>query len=459
MIYFYSGIYAKIFSFLMSIVFFFNGFSFKGINFEKAVMEYDYANSVRGSAAGTVSVSAAIDGKYTLYWGDSDENRLSFNLGERSVPYSEFAEVTVKDGEGSVDIQSFTAIPEGAETVLVCRGPSIITSEDIPDEKVTDNGDELYRFGALSDVHFNRYMLSLGDDSCITFSNALNFFDDCSIQLVALSGDLSNKGEEDSFRKFNYYTSQHDYPVYTCTGNHDVHDEGDISKWQDYINTGVYSEKKREGVVTVADNNMDFVYSPKGVKGDVFIFLSQYAWDYNSDKSRILTDSQLEWLGTQLEKYKDTTVYLFFHTFLNNLENDGNKYMGEGNFINPGGEHYNLSFTSGCADEVKFREYLKTYKNVIYFNGHSHWAYDMQKYNSAMNITDYNGEYATMVHISSVSAPRVVLRDDSEDTTDCNLLRSEGMLVTVYEDRIVISGIDFNGGRMLAYATYNIELD
>ena len=37
--------------------------------------------------------------------------------------------------------------------------------------------------------------------------------------------------------------------------------------------------------------------------------------------------------------------------------------------------------------------------------------------------------------------------------------RSEGVLVTVYENRIVLNSVDFLKGKMLAYATYNIELN
>jgi len=201
---------------------------------------------------------------------------------------------------------------------------------------------------------------------------------------------------------------------------------------------------------------MDFVYKPTDGNGDVFVFLSQYRWDYGEAHSRILEDSQLDWLEAQLEKYKDETVYLFFHTFLNNPVEGENPHMGEGNLENNAGRHYDLPFTSGCADEVRFRGMMDKYENVVFFNGHSHWAYDMQELNPNLNIANYGGEYATMVHISSVSSPRRTTAN-IDDGTEHYMRSSEGMYVEVYEDKIVFTACEFLKGQFLSYATYVVE--
>ena len=424
---------------------------------DTAVIEYDFSNDEAGSAAGEITVTAAVDGNYNIYWGDENGEKLYIEVGETKAYYSELATVDVDGGEGKYEVQSFTAIPEGAETLLAYRCGILTGEADIPDEKIADFGEEVYTFGALSDVHFNRYYGSLtGDDSCLTFVNALNFIDFFDVELVAISGDLSVHGERDAFEKFNTIVSEHDYPVYTCTGNHDVDYEFTLENWQELINTGVYGETKAEGVVEVAENGLDFVYAPESIKGDVFIFLSQFAWDYNDANSRILTDEQLDWLEAQLKKYKDTTVYLFFHTFLNNPVEGEEPKMGEGNLINNKGHHYDLPFTHGCPDEVRFRGLMDEYENVVYFNGHSHWAYDMQELNPNLNIADYNGEYATMVHLSGVGSPRRTTAN-LDDTTEHYMRSSEGTIVKVYEDKIVLTGVDFLRGEMLSYATYVIE--
>ncbi|MBE6770941.1 MAG: hypothetical protein E7547_02190 [Ruminococcaceae bacterium] len=418
---------------------------------------YDFENEKAGSAAGTVTVNASLCGDYELYWGTEDNKKLSEEVGGYTVYYSEFATVDVDDGTGSADIQSFTAIPEGAETVLAYKLGVLAGTMEIPDAKVADYGKKIYSFGALSDVHFNRYNMSLsGDDACITFPNALNFFDNLGVSMVGISGDISADGERDAFEKYNTIASAHDFPVYTCTGNHDVSDYFSLQNWQELMNTGVYGAEKISGVESVSENGLDFVYVPQDGNGDAFVFLSQYQWDYNSPTSRILTDEQLNWLEVQFEKYKDKTVFLFFHTFLNNPIEGENPAMGEGNLENNKGHKYDLAFTDGCADEIRFKALLDKYENVVFFNGHSHWAYDMQKLNPNLNIADYGGEYATMVHVSSVSSPRRT-EANLDDTTEHYMRSSEGMYVEVYENKIVFTACEFLKGEFLSYATYVIE--
>ena len=422
-----------------------------------AEIVYDFENEKAGSAAGTVTVNALLGGDYELYWGTEDNKKLSEEVGGYTVYYSEFATVDVDGGTGSADIQSFTAIPEGAETVLAYKLGTLAGSIEIPDEKVADYGKKIYSFGALSDVHFNRYNLSLsGDDACVAFPNALKFLDNLGVSMVGISGDISRDGERDAFEKYNRIVSNHDFPVYTCTGNHDVSDYFSLQNWQELMNAGVYGAEKASGVETVSENGLDFVYIPADSNGDVFIFLSQYEWDYNRPESRILTDEQLDWLEVQFEKYKDKTVFLFFHTFLNNPVEGENPAMGEGNLENNKGHKYDLPFTEGCADEVRFKAMMDKYENVVFFNGHSHWAYDMQKLNPNLNIANYGGEYATMVHVSSVSSPRRT-QANLDDTTEHYMRSSEGMYVEVYEDKIVFTACEFLKGEFLSYATYVIE--
>lgn len=449
----------KIWALLMPIVILFNSLGLNiGFISDAVEITYDFANDKAYSAAGTVTLTGDIDGTYKLYWGDENAEKLSIDVKGYESIYSEFAEVEVNDGTGSAEIYSFTAIPDGAEYVIAYKMSVACGTMELPESKITADESPLYNFGALSDVHFNRYSSSLtGDDAMLTFPNALNYLEAFDVSIVGISGDISSDGERDAYEKYNSIASEYDFPVYTCTGNHDVPGETgiDLDAWQDNMNTGVYGEEKAAGVVTVAENGLDFVYAPEAIKGDVFIFFSQIAWDYNSPESRLVTDEQLDWLEEQLETYKDTTVYLFFHTFL--ADNEGRNELGEGNILNSAGATYDLVYTQGCADEVRFRSLLQEYHNVVFFNGHSHWAYDMQKYNEQLNITDYDGTYATLVHVSSVTSPRRVTSDNDPEKGDFPMYSSEGYVISVYEDRIVLTAVDFLRGEPLAYATYVIE--
>ena len=111
---------------------------------------------------------------------------------------------------------------------------------------------------------------------------------------------------------------------------------------------------------------------------------------------------------------------------------------------------------SSTVEYQKFDEYFKKYQNVVFFSGHSHWAFDSQlvapkpgKTNHDKNIDNKNGMYATMVHIPACSTPRVLVGSGEG--------RSEGYVVRVYNDFIVLEGYEFAKGETFAYATFIIE--
>ena len=450
----WTAFVSKFYSILFAVLMAFNALSFSlpGIG-ASADVTYTFSDALPGNAGGTVRVAAKLPGTYQLYWGDDAGDRLTAEIGGAEIPYTEFGEVTVSDGAGEAEIYDYIAIPEGAGTVLVYQGALERGSMEIPAEKQAENGEVLYTFGSISDVHFNRYNASLtGDDSRITFRNALDFYKKAGVSLVAHSGDICTKGEEDSLKKYHEIAADYDFPVYSCTGNHDVGYDPIWDLWVKYINPDVYGNPDRADV-TLAENGIDFVYRPESFGGDVFVFLSQRYWDYNKPESRLLDDAQLDWLEAVLEQYQNTRVFLYFHTFL--ADDGGDPTMGEGNLLTENGVYYDLCYTVGTPDEVRLKGLMKTYKNVIFFNGHSHWDFDSFAFNPRLNITSYGGTWATFVHNPSVSSPRSVTAD-AKKRTELNMRSSQGYLVRVYADKIVLTGVEFWGTRFVSYATFNI---
>lgn len=414
----------------------------------------EYLNEDAGSADALITVKTTTDGEYKLYWADSDFDKLTFTLGEEEIEYSEFATVTTYFGEGSIDLPDYTAIPDGASNILVTLDGETLEIFDIPYEKRADRGEEVYSFGSISDLHFNRYEMGSGSDVAdSTFVTSLSFFEKAGVSLVAMPGDISTDGEKEAFESFNNIASNYNFPVFTVTGNHDVHYKFTKENWRKYMNSGAYNETPAEGVINVSDNGLDFVYEEPS-NGDIFIFLHQTSDNYGLLINALLENSQLDWLETQLSEHKDKSVYLFFHTFLNSAEK--NPLMATGNLQNELGWSYPLFYTPGANDEVRMRELLREYDNVIFFNGHSHWAYHMQYLNPNLNISKNGEDGATFVHVSSVSSPRVTEEYQVLwSGTDPDM--SEGYLIEVYEDTLVLYGIDFINNRILAYATYECE--
>ncbi len=436
-------------------------FSFLGISADlpgfseeiKIETEITYLNEDRGSMDAAISINTSSDGDYKLYWADEDLERLSYNLGDREISYSEFATVSTYFGEGSLDLPDYTAIPAGAEAILVTLNDETLEIFEIPEEKRADRGEKLYSFGSISDLHFNRYEAENGDVADTTFVNALNFFDEAAVSLVAMPGDISTDGEKEAFMSFNSIASQYDFPVYTTTGNHDLRSKYEKENWLAYMNTGAYGENRSEDVLSVSDSGMDFTYR-EPVSGDIFIFLCQTSNNYGLIFNSLLQNNQLDWLEAQLEEHENDTVYLFFHTFLSDYSN--NPFTATGNVQNNIGWSYPLFYTIGANDEIRLKELLKEYDNVTFFNGHSHWAYHMQYMNENLNISKNGEDGATFVHVSSVSSPRTT--DGFQilwSSNDPGM--SEGYLIEVYEDTILLMGVDFINGEILAYATYESE--
>lgn len=421
----------------------------------EASVELNFANDEKASAAGTLTVTSNYDAEYSVYWGTLGGEKLTtYSESGKTVPYTEFAKVTVKDGEGEKELNSFLAIPQNAKTMLLYYDDQLVDTETLPLGKTFAYGAETYSFGSLSDVHFNRYYDEAGNDiSQTSYPRALNFLDDMGVSIVGVSGDLSKEGEDSAYISFNKYNSEHDFNVFTCKGNHDCKDKFNYETWKENINVGVFSDNKPDGVLAVSDNGYDFVYSGKETHGDVFIFFSQITDKY-LPFVQLVTDEQLDWLETQLETYKDKRVYLYFHTFFN--APSGNPFLGEGNIYNDYGLFYILPYFTGNKDEKRFRGLLTEYKNVIFFNGHSHWTYSMEEYNEKLNITDYDGTTATMVHVSSSAAPRTTSITQPIQHSNPGTM-SEGLYINVYPDFVISNACDFVNGQILAYATYKID--
>lgn len=399
----------------------------------------DEAHSKKGVIS--CSVKFRTEGEFMLYPATEDgiiEGAPAWNESVVKV------QGTSKEPDAVLLEQSFE------DVLLVPKTSHLVAYDRVADVEYSVEIDSAYAlaelpftFAALSDVHYNRYYSNgTDDDALYAFDNALNFIDSLEADFVAIAGDLSTRGEASAYQYYNAAIEGRLYPVYTCAGNHD--DRG-ISggNWKNYINTDIQTNRN---VVNVAKNGLDFVYKPHDLGGDVFVFLSQVRWEYGSkSSSTILDQSQLDWLEAVLEEYKDQTVYLFFHSFM--CGPDGEGHTGVGNLSN-GKYEYDLPYTYGASDEVRFRALMQEYKNVMWFSGHSHWAFEMEVYNSDTNFSNFDGEYAYMIHVPSVTEPRTIGPDDSA-RTGLNGVSSQGWICYDYGDTVVFVPVEFTTGEFL----------
>lgn len=457
---------------------------------------YDYAYSTPGYADGTIYINANEDGVYKVFWGDENGNKLK----KGNYEYSYLARVVVKDGVGSFNIiNDYTVIPEGAKTVVVYKKNEQVYTYNIPADKQFKASEKSYTFGSLSDPHFTRYSSVAEDDAVPAMDKAMEFLDNEGIRFVAMSGDLSQAGEQLAFDRFNEALAKHpDMTVLTAIGNHDSRTtlstsnksllDTSVSRWYNSITSTyftvdddgtvhnklngheilandaltnpiatVYKETEDGEAIDTTVPGLDFVTE---AGGNIFIFFNNIAKTgevYDTDK--LVTTGQMDWLEEQLENYKDKNVFLYQHYYLcvNTLESDAVDYNNcTGDLKNTGNYSYDLDY----KDVVKttsgknLQSLLTQYKNTTIITGHSHWQYSMQELNKGINFGRLaNGNGGTMIHLSSVTEPRYIADEDA-NRTSLNGYASEGTMITTYEDCTVYNNIDFQNEQYEAYATY-----
>ena len=387
-------------------------------------IEIDRERSTKGQISGNL-VFNSLEGEFSVYYGNSSKERLPY--------YNELFTIDSASSNYTKELDSLI-IPSDCEYIIANDGSDYVYFAKLPKDCLL--GEKDYTYSSLSDIHVNGGENSRGK----YFDGALDFLDKYGeIDFVAISGDVSDDVESDLIW-FNQAISDRDYKVYTTTGNHDSNNL-QSGRWLKYMNTTITTDDE---VFDIGKNGLDFVYIPKKNPDSVFVFLCQTYWSYpinpTGTEYSILAEEQIQWLEDVLEKYKDKTVLLYFHTFLSSPE--GKQENAVGNLKNPGGYSYNLPFSYGTADEIAFRALMKKYKNVIFFSGHSHWMFEMEKYNANLNVSNFGGEYCYMVHNPSVSEPRWIGENDTRRTSKYGT-NSEGWIVEIYEDSMVLIPVDF----------------
>ena len=321
----------------------------------------------------------------------------------------------------------------------------------------------LYSFGVLSDIHVkNPSRDSNTTDTQADYIRALNFYKNNGADFVCVAGDIVWNGSLDVpeleesgqywveevqlFKTLNdeyFNNAETGQIVYATTGNHDAslrgytHGEYGLKEIATYYGDG--TKTGLEAWEEIVGTPLNYVIEQGD---DVFIFLGMAKWN----RITFFQEGYTTWLETQLENYKDKRVFLFFHLFL------------EGTFDNlltsqgmPSG------YTTGSVSYLE--PLINSYKNVIWFSGHSHIDLNCENIDTFENPNIYQNENSmTMVHVPACAYLRLL---NSAGTSYVRTYgTSQGLWVDVYADKIVVKGIDFateNNGSFIPKANYVIN--
>lgn len=308
--------------------------------------------------------------------------------------------------------------PLNAQKLSIFNGDTKVCDVPLGHLELPNVGDKLYTFGAISDIHLQY------DTAQADFQKALTYFNETEdVAFTCICGDLTQTCYADTMATYKQYVDNYspNTPVYEIAGNHE-------SYASDWTQNG--EEVVRNLMRTYTDKELHYSFT----QGDDVFIMFGICSDY-----AVFGEGGLQWLHETLEANRNKRCFLFQH--IRPDDSCGNAYGIYKNDIWGGNE------------SVVFENLLKHYKNVIFFHGHSHLKFDLQTRTNLANIDEKYGRYS--VHIPSLSAPRTGNVDGTGRTE--LYAESEGYVVDVYENYIVLRGRDFVDDVELPIARYCLD--
>ena len=307
--------------------------------------------------------------------------------------------------------------------------------------KPKDIGSKLYSSLLLSDIH--TFAISTGGDTEANtdYIRALKFAQN-NADFVCISGDLTYYGHTPDLENYRTLTEANrgNKPVYAIAGNHEYWGRWCTPVYDIDIPNVIHNYTGYPLCYTITHKD-----NPTISENDVFIFVG-IARTEDANLCTAFSDETLQWLYEALEENRNKRCFLFHHPFLR-----GTQFCGDAI------ENYTASDLITQTHKNVFISLLSHYHNVIHFHGHSHEKLNSQDYTQKLEPPlPANYDYALgchSVHVSSLSYPYDVFTGVRvKDVT-----KSEGYLMDVYENHIVLKGWDFVTGKTIPIANYCLD--
>lgn len=297
-------------------------------------------------------------------------------------------------------------------------------------------GEKLYSFGLVSDIHL--WWKEPSWNANTKFDNALSYFENQGCAFCCVSGDLTQTGfylrtvesdasttylDEGQLTEYKRICDDHpNLPVYEIAGNHESYYGMSLS--DNLVKWGTYTGK----------NVLHYAIEHRN---DVFIFCG------HPRGGTPMTDEAFTFLSNTLSANRNKRCFVFAHPIWNDDSGDVNGLYAK----HSSGGGATLSEWSKGND---LKNLLKQYPNVVLFHGHTHIKFEEQVKDKSLNYTKKNGFHS--IHIPSLCRPRDIVNNALVDAPT----ESEGYIVDVYEDRIILNGMDFINNKPIPLGTFKI---
>lgn len=320
--------------------------------------------------------------------------------------------------------------PPEAKKVAICdESGNVLLSCELGHLAQPQVGEKLYSVGLLSDTHTRETQYDTETeritDAQADLTTAMQYFSTVA-DMTCVCGDLAHYQEALGKHKEIVDAYKGDMEVLEMAGNHEHFS---------YI-TGTENILTDEDMRQYTGHPLQYVFE-KGE--DVFIMCGAVRW------SSVFNQESIQWLYETLEENRNRRCFLFIHCFL-----PGGQYCGDSTGI------VNTIEMMGGYKQA-FINLLNHYKNVIYFHGHSHVMGQMQEYAQKLKTPlPVNYDFSCgihSVHIPSLAVPRDISTGSRLDVVG----ESQGYLMDVYQNHVVLRGRDFIKGAFIPIATYCLD--
>lgn len=279
-------------------------------------------------------------------------------------------------------------------------------------------GAKLYSFGALSDVHVSANVATSEAD----FRKALTYFQDTeNVNFVCIAGDLTQSSATAEWELYARCVAEEseNTPVYPIGGNHDAYGSG--------LTDALFRQYTGYGT---------FYNFTQG--NDVFIMLSSGAYPSKSGNIPPFYTSGLQQLYNTLEANRNKRCFVFQHYFMVGYAGDPTDAYG--------------STTIFGTQQTVIQSLMSHYPNSIWFHGHSHHMFESQ---SVHDKSTYDNDFGChSIHIPSCAVPK---RVTSSGVSTETIAGSQGFVVDVYNNAIVLRGRDFVANDYVPLGVYCLD--
>lgn len=330
--------------------------------------------------------------------------------------------------------------PSNATGLAIYSGDRKICDVDISKMIPQNLGEKKYCVGLLSDTHTTTLDSFHAANTQSDLTTAIRWLS-ANAEMTCVCGDLSEFNNDGGLGKHKEIVNANKggMEVYEMPGNHEHYNmEGVLAIMDDnaikqYTGFPLYYTVTNQPTNEAKRN----YYSPT-VDEDVYIMCGAVAWN------PMFNNTNFRWLYETLEANRNKRCFLFFHAPIDDAQHCG--------------DALNVITYDGLGDyKSRFINLLRHYKNAIYFHGHTHAMLEMQDYLQGLNPPlPANYDFTDGIH--SVHIPSLAIsRDISNGTRVDVVATSQGYLMDVYANHIVLKGRDFVKGEFIPIAHYCLD--